>query len=137
MLIGICSVVGCETQEAASDHGKTGAADVRRNIGKAAETTAEFAHQTKEEFEEKMHIRLKDLDVQIVTLRQKGHNLEGEIREKWARCMANLESKRDIGQLKLSEVQKSGAEAWKELRKDTQTAWKDIDNAAHEASREF
>ena len=136
-LVGLLSVAGCEPPGAASAPGKTSPDDVLRDIGKAAETTVNFAHQTKEEFEEKLHARLKELDVNIAKLREKGHDLKGEAKEKWARSMAELEEKRDVAQAKLGEVRDSSAEAWEDLRKGAQAAWKEMENAFHEASQEF
>jgi hypothetical protein len=136
-LVGLLSVAGCEPPGTASAPRKTSSDDVIRDIGKAAETTVEFAHQTKEEFEEKLQARLKELDVRIAKLREKGHDLKGEAKDKWARSMADLEEKRDLAQVKLAEVRDSTAEAWEDLRKGAHVAWKEMENAFHEASQEF
>lgn len=137
VLVGLLSVAGCEPPGAASAPGKTSSDDVLRDLGKAAETTMEFAHQTKEEFEEKLQARLKELDVNIAKLREKGHDLKGEAKEKWARSMEHLEAKRDVAEAKLAEVRESTAEAWEDLRKGAHVAWKEMENAFHEASKEF
>ena len=136
-LVGLLSVAGCEPPGAASAPGKTSSDDVIRDIGKAAETTVEFAHQTKEEFEEKLQARLKELNIRIAKLREKGHDLKGDAKEKWARSMEDLEAKRDVAEARLAEVRESTAEAWEDLRMGAQVAWKEMENSFHEASKEF
>ena len=81
--------------------------------------------------------RLKELDVEIAKLREKGRDLTDQAKTDWDRKMADLEPKRDAARAKLAEVRDSSAEAWKDLRKGAQSAYDDLDKAFRDASREF
>ena len=136
------AVSGCEQPGTApasgkTTSGKTTSEDVRQDVGKAADTAAEFAQQTREEFLKKLDARLQELDAEIVKLREKGHDLKDEAKEKWDQNLVELETKRDAARAKLAEVKDSSAEAWKDLQKGAQAAWEDMDKAFHEASHEF
>ncbi len=137
MFVGIVAVAGCEQQSSAPTSGKVTSEDVLQDAGKAVDTAAEFAQQTKEEFRKKLDARLKELDTEIVKLREKGHDLKDEAKVKWDQKLAELEAKRDAARVKLAEAADSSAEAWKDLQKGVQSAWDDMDKAFAEASREF
>ena len=102
-----------------------------------ASTAAEFSQQTKDEFQQKLETRLKELDAEMVVLREKGRDLKDEAKVKWDEKLVELEAKRDTARAKLAEVGESSAEAWKDLQKGAQAAWNDMDTAFSEASREF
>ena len=137
MLAGLIAVTGCEQPSSVPTSGKVTSEDVRHDAGKAVDTTAEFSQQAKDEFQQKLAARLKDLDAEIVTLREKGSVLKDEAKVKWDEKLAELEVKRDTARAKLAEVGESSAEAWKDLQKGAQAAWDDMDKAFSEASREF
>lgn len=137
MLAGLLTASGCDTKPAEPKPGKVTSEDVRRDAGKAVDTAAEFSQQTKEEFQKKLDLRLKELDAEIAKLREKGNNLKDEAKADWEKKMADLEAKREAASAKLAEVGHSSAEAWKDIQKGAQAAWDDLDKAFREASREF
>jgi hypothetical protein len=141
-LVGFVVVVGCEQQSSAPasgdiTSGKVSSDDVREDAGKAVDTATEFAQQTKEEFQKTLEARIGEMDAELVKLREKGHELKDEAKEKWEQNLAELETKRDAAQTKLAEVKASSAEAWKDLQKGAQSAWEDMDKAFREASQKF
>jgi len=101
------------------------------------DTAAEFAKQTKEEYQAKLDARLKELDAEVVALRERGSELKDDAKVRWDEKMARLETKREAARVKLSEVKDSSAEAWKDLQKGAQSAWDELDNAVRDASSEF
>ena len=111
--------------------------DVQRDVGQAVDTAAEFSQQTKEEFQNRLTARLKDLDAEIAKLREKGRELKDQAKEDWNRKMSDLETKREAARAKLAEIGESSAEAWKDVQKGAQSAWEDLDKAFREAAREF
>ncbi len=137
MLAGIIAVLGCEQKPANQTPGKVTSEDVRRDVGQAVNTTVELSQQTKEEFQKKLDVRLKDLDAEIVKLREKGRDLKDEAKAKWDQKMAELEIKRDAVRAKLDEIGNSSAAAWKDVQQGAQSAWDELDKAFREASREF
>lgn len=137
MLAGLLVASGCESKPTEPKLGKVTSEDVRRDAGKAVDTAAEFSQQTKEEFQKKLDLRLKELDAEIAKLRERGNNLKDEAKADWDKKMADLETKREAASAKLAEVGHSSAEAWKDIQKGAQAAWDDLDKAFREASREF
>lgn len=137
MLAGAVAAAGCEQPGSEPVTGKVTSEDVRQDAGKAVDTAAEFAQQTKEEFQKKLDARIGELDAEIVKLQEKGHDLKDDAKGKWDQKLAELASRRDAAQAKLTEVKDSSAEAWKDLQKGAQAAWEDMDKAFHEASHEF
>ena len=137
ILAGLLAVPGCGQSPADRTPGKVTPEDVRRDAGKAAKTTAEYSQQTKEEFQKKLEAQLNELDAKIVKLRQQGRDLKDKAKANWDQKMAELETKRKAAGAKLAEVGHSGAEAWKDVRKGTESAWNDLDKAFRDASKEF
>jgi len=136
-LVGLFTASGCERKAADPTSGKVTSEDVRRDASQAAETAAEYSRQTKDEFQEKIESRFKELDAKIAKLREKGRDLTDQAKIDWDQKMADLETKRDAARAKLAQVRDSSAEAWKDVQKGAQSAWDDLDKAFHEASREF
>ncbi|MFN0197530.1 MAG: hypothetical protein ACKVT0_12365 [Planctomycetaceae bacterium] len=137
IVAGFVAIAGCGEKTADPTPNKVTTEDVRRDVGQAADTAAEYSRQTKEEFQEKLDARLKELDGEIAKLREKGSELKDDAKANWERKMADLETKREAARAKLDEVSHSSAEAWKDIQKGAQSAWDDLDKAFHEASQEF
>ncbi len=137
MLAGLLAATGCEQQSADRTPKKVTSEDVRRDAGQAAETAVDYTRQTKEEFQKKLEIRLKEMDAEIAKLREKGRDRKDDAKDKWNRRMTELETRRDAARAKLAEVRDSSDQAWKDVRKGAQSAWDELDKAFHDASREF
>lgn len=135
--VGLLNAVGCEQKLNDQEPGKITSEDVSRDAAKALTTAAEFSQQTKEEFQKSLELRLKDLDAEIVKLREKGQDLKDQAKASWEAKMADLETKRAAARAKLADVSNSNAEAWKDVQKGAQSAWEDLEKAFQEASREF
>lgn len=135
--LGLLNAVGCEQKLNDQEPGKITSEDVRRDAAKALNTAAEFSQQTKEEFQKSLELRLKDLDAEIVKLREKGRDLKDQAKANWEAKMADLETKRAAASAKLADVSNSSAEAWKDIQKGAQSAWEDLEKAFQEASREY
>jgi len=137
MLAGLIAVLGCEQKPADPTAKKVTSEDVRRDVDQAVNTAAEFSQQAKEEFQQKLEARLKELDAEFEKLREKGRDLKDEAKANWDRKMAELETKREAARAKLAEVGDSTAEAWKDVQQGAQSAWDELDKAFREAAREF
>jgi len=137
LLAGFMAVMGCEQNAADPSTKKVTSEDVRRDVEQAAKTTAEYSLQVKEEFQESLEKRLKELDVEIVKLRDKGRELKDQAKTHWDKKMAKLKTKRDAASAKLGEVSQSTAEAWKDVRKGALAAWDELDKSFRDAAKEF
>jgi len=129
--------LGCEQKSADPTAKKVTSEDVRRDVGQAVNTAAEFSQQAKEEFQQKLEARLKELDAEFEKLREKGRDLKDDAKANWDRKMAELETKREAARAKLAEVGDSTAEAWKDVQQGAQSALDELDKAFREAAREF
>jgi TolA-binding protein len=132
ILAGLFTTSGCEQKPAEPKTENVTSEDVRRDAGKAVETAAEFSQQTKEEFQKNLASRLKELDDEIAKFREKGSNLKDQAKANWEMKMAELETKREAANAKLTEIGHSSAEAWKDIQKGAQAAWDDLDKAFRE-----
>jgi DNA anti-recombination protein RmuC len=137
MLAGLFAAVGCERKSADRTSGKVTPEDVRRDVGQAVKTAAEYFQHTKEEFQKKFEAQLSELDAKIAKLRESGRDLKDQAKANWDRKMADLETKRDAARAKLVQVRDSSADAWKDVQKGAQSAWDELDKAFRDASREF
>ena len=137
MLAGLFTGSGCDQKPTDQPPGKVTSEDVRRDASQAAETAAEYSRQTKDEFQKRLETRLKELDAEIATLREKGRELKDQAKVDWDRKMADLETKRDAARAKLAEVRDASAEAWKDVQKGAQSAWDELHKAFRDVSREF
>ena len=137
MLSVVLIVSGCEPKRADQTPGKVTSEDVRRDVGKALDTTGKSAEQTKEDFQRSLNARLNELEAEIAKLREKGKEFKDENKSSWDRVLADLETKREAARVKLDDIGHSSAEAWRDIQKGAQAAWDDLDKAFHEASNKF
>lgn len=137
MLVGLIAPLGCDRSSSDRTPENVTSQDVRRDAAEAANTTAEYSQQAKEEFQQKLDAQLSELDAKIATLREKGADLKDDAKANWEQTMADLETKRDAARAKLAEVGSASAEAWKDVRKGAQSAWDELDRAFRDASQKF
>lgn len=137
MMAGLLAVLGCGQKPAEPTLPKVTSDDVRRDVGQAINTAAEFSQQTKDEFQKKLEARLQEVDAEYAKLREQGRDLKDEAKIRWDEKMADLETKRDAARVKLAEVGNSTAEAWKDVQQGAESAWKELDKSFREAASEF
>jgi LPS O-antigen subunit length determinant protein (WzzB/FepE family) len=134
-LAGVVAVIGCERQPADPASQKVTSEDVRRDASQAVTTAAEFSQQAKEDFQKSLDARLQALDAEIARLGEKGRDLKDKV--DWDRKLAELETKREAARVKLDELGRSSADAWKDVQKGAQAAWDELDKTFREATSEF
>ena len=137
LLAGLIAFSGCDQKPADQKPGKVTPEDVRRDAGQAVNTATEYSQQAKEEFQKKLEVQLNELDAKIAKFREKGRDLKDESKVNWDRKMADLEKKREAARVKLDEVGRSSAEAWKDVQKGATSAWDELDKAFRDASKDF
>jgi TolA-binding protein len=137
LLSGFGVFIGCERKPADQTPGAVTSEDVRRDVGQAVDTAAEFSQQKKEEFQTSLGARLQEMDTRIAELREKGRDLKDQAKVNWDQKMADLEAKREAARVKLTEVGQSSAEAWRDVQRGAQSAWDELERAVQDASNEF
>jgi phytoene dehydrogenase-like protein len=111
--------------------------DVRRDAGQAVDTAVEYSKQSKEEFQQRLDARLKELDAETAKLRERGRDLKDQAKADWERKMAELETKRESTRAKLAELSKSSGEAWRDVQRGAQSAWDELEKSFRDAASEF
>jgi hypothetical protein len=137
MLAGLLAAIGCDQSRIDRTAGKVTSEDVRRDVGHADKTTAAYAEQTKEGYQQQLDTRLKGMDAEIAMLHEKNRDLKGNAKAEWERTLLELQAKRDSAYARLTEVRQSSGDAWKDVKKGAQLTWDDLDNAFRDASRHF
>jgi TolA-binding protein len=137
-LAGLLVASGCGQKPAEQQTtGEVTSEDVRRDTGQAVDTAVEYSQQAKEEFQQRLDARLKELETEIAKLREKGRDLKDQAKVDWERKLAELETKRETTRAKLAELGQSSGEAWKDVQKGAQSAWDELEKAFHDAAGEF
>ena len=138
LMVGLVFLAsGCEPKPVNPTPGNVTPDDVRQDVGKALDTTAKSAEQTKGDFQRNLSARINELEAEIAKLREQGRDFKDETKSSWDRMVADLETKRDAARVKLDEIGQSSEAAWKDIQKGAQSAWDDLDKAFHEASSKF
>ena len=137
LFAGLVMATGCEQRPAERAPRPVTSEDVRRDAAKAATTANQFASQTKEEFQQQLEAKLKQVDADIARLQEQGRDLQGDAKANWDQKMGDLKMKREAASARLAELRQSSAEAWQDLQKGTQSAWDELDQAFRDAAREF
>ncbi|MCR9234902.1 MAG: hypothetical protein NXI29_28235 [bacterium] len=114
--------------------------DVSREFGEAYDATKEFTQQKHDEYAAKLDEQLKELNVKIDQLQEKGSDLKDDAKVKWNEQLDELKVQRDHVSEKLEEFNDASADAWEGLKQDLDTAWDNLkdsyDNAANEINEE-
>lgn len=111
--------------------------DVSREFGEAYDTTKEFTQQKHDEYAAKLDEQLKELNVKIDKLQEKGSDLKDDAKVKWNEQMDELKVQRDHVSEKLEEFNNASADAWEGLKQDLDTAWENLENSFDNAEDEI
>lgn len=135
--VGFLTACGCGESRVEPTAGKVTSADVKRDVARADKTAAEFAAQSKDEYQQQLDARLKEVDVEIAKLQAKSHDLKDQSKIDWEQKLTELRIKRDSAENKLAEVRHASGEAWIDMKQGAQSAWAELDVAFGNAVRHF
>ncbi len=110
--------------------------DVSREFGEAYDATKEFTQQKHDEYAAKLDEQLKELNVKIDQLQEKGSDLKDDAKVKWNEQMDELKVQRDHVSEKLKEFNDASADAWEGLKQDLDTAWENLKNSFEKTKNE-
>ncbi|QGQ23104.1 hypothetical protein F1728_10665 [Gimesia benthica] len=111
--------------------------DVSKEFGEAFETTKKFTQQKHDEYAAKLDKQLRELNVKIDQLQEKGSDLKDDAKVKWNEQMDELKVQRDHVSEKLEEFNNASADAWEGLKQDLDTAWENLENSFDNAENEI
>jgi hypothetical protein len=92
--------------------------DLKKETEEALETAKTYALQEKEEYQEKMEAKLKELDAQIDRMKAEAKESTEEAKAALEKRIQEMEEKREAAGKKLEEVRESSVEAWRNLKSD-------------------
>jgi septal ring factor EnvC (AmiA/AmiB activator) len=86
---------------------------------------------------EKLKAKLDKWNSDIHVLEKKISNIRGESKEKYENQLKELHKYRDMVKHKISEVQETGEESWKELKSGLDRSWKSLKKGIKEAEKKL
>ncbi len=92
---------------------------------------------TKEEYVRKMQAKLEEWSADIDTLTAKTSEVSADVRNEYNEQIASLKVKLATASQKMSEMQKSGESAWKDMKTGIDLAWTAIGEAIDSAKARF
>tara|TARA_R110002167_G_scaffold90455_4_gene243784 strand:+ start:252 stop:809 length:558 start_codon:yes stop_codon:yes gene_type:complete len=110
--------------------------DVSREFSEAYNTSKEFTQQKHDEYAARLNEQLKELNVEIDQLQEKGSDLKDDAKVKWSEQMDELKVKREHVSVKLEEFNDASADAWEGLKQDLDTAWENLEDSIEKTKNE-
>ena len=93
------------------------------------DSLAETVMATKEAYQKKLEVQLKEWDAQLDQLMAKAEKAKTDTRSKIKSELDSLKTKRVAVQKKLDELRNRGEDAWEDLKGGVEKAWGDISDA--------
>ena len=92
---------------------------------------------TKDEYLQKLHIKLDEWNAQIDKLKAKADQAEADSRIEYNKRLAELKEKRSQTEEKIDELRKVGESAWEDLKSGVQLAVDSMEEAVNSAISRF
>lgn len=93
--------------------------------------------KSKEEYIHSMQAKLEDWNADIDTLTAKAGEVSADLKIEYAEQIATLKAKQAAARQKIDELQKSGGNAWRDLKSGIDMAWSAIGEAIDSAKSRF
>ncbi len=90
--------------------------------------------KTKEAYIQKLHAKIDEWNADIDRLKAKADQVEADAKIEYQEQIQTLKSKRDEIETKISELSRSGEEAWKDLKAGVDLAWEAMNEAIKSAA---
>jgi len=92
---------------------------------------------TRQAYEQKLQAQLDEWKAQIALLNAELNKAEANAQIEYKKTIEALEQQRDAAEAKLDELQRSGEDAWLDLKVGIEAAWERLDNAVKSAASRF
>ena len=93
--------------------------------------------KTKEAYIQKLHAKIDEWNADIDRLKAKADQVEADSKIEYQKQMQTLKSKRDEIEKKVSEISRSGENAWEDLKAGADLAWEAMSEAIKSATTRF
>jgi uncharacterized coiled-coil DUF342 family protein len=93
--------------------------------------------KNKEAYIQKLHAKIDEWNADIDKLKAKADQVEADSKIEYQKQMQALKSKRDEIEKKVSEISRSGENAWEDLKTGVDLAWEAMSEAIKSATSRF
>jgi len=129
---------GCEESAGNADESAdTAKQEMKKEVGEAAEATADYAATKQKEFAQRLSARMEDVSTRIDTLQDKAGELGQDAKAELKDTIDALEAKRDQVAGRLEELRGSAPDAWEDMKAGLTRAMDDLENAYEQAKKEL
>ncbi|MBT8364561.1 MAG: hypothetical protein KJP23_07620 [Deltaproteobacteria bacterium] len=90
--------------------------------------------KNKEDYVQKLHAKIDEWNADIDRLKAKADQVEADAKIEYQEQIQTLKSKRDEIETKISELSRSGEEAWEDLKAGVDLAWEAMNEAIKSAA---
>ena len=92
---------------------------------------------SRDEYVRKMQVKLEEWNTDLDELMAKANEVSADVRSEYNEQIAALKTKQAAARQKIEEVQKSGENAWEDLKSGIELAWTAIGEAVDSAKSRF
>jgi len=92
---------------------------------------------SRDEYVRKMQAKLEEWNTDLDELVAKTNEVSADVRSEYKEQIASLKAKQAAARQKIEEVQKSGENAWEDLKSGIELAWTAIGEAVNSAKSRF
>ena len=92
---------------------------------------------TRDEYVKKLQAKLEEWNADIDRLSAKAGEVKAELRHDYAEQLEALKAKQAVARQKFEELQKSGGNAWEDLKAGIELAWSAVGEAIDSAKSRF
>lgn len=93
--------------------------------------------KNKEAYIQKLHAKINEWNADIDKLKAKADQVEADSKIEYQKQMQALKGKRDEIEKKVSEISRSGENAWEDLKAGVDLAWEAMSEAIKSATSRF
>ena len=93
--------------------------------------------KNKEAYIQKLHAKIDEWNADIDKLKAKADQVEADSKIEYQKQINILKTKRDEIEKKVSEISRSGEEAWEDLKAGVDLAWEAMSDAIKSATSRF
>jgi predicted nucleic acid-binding Zn-ribbon protein len=97
----------------------------------------EIKIKNKEAYVQKLHAKIDEWNADFDRLKAKADQVEADSRIEYQKQIQALKSKRDDIEKKVSEISRSGEDAWEDLKAGADLAWEAMSEALKSATSRF
>lgn len=137
LILSIPLFTGCENRKEATPKETVTTEDVKKEVGEAFETAAEFTQQQKEEYQREVERRIMEIDSKLQDIETRADMLKEEARNELNKEIENLEKKKADAKQKLAQLKSATGTAWEDIKTGLDKAFEDMDEAYQKAISRF